>query len=66
VNGQRYILEWKHIRDAAAWHSELAAPREAVKRYLVTEHQIPVYRMHAVHWQRSRCRRIQSGYERQA
>jgi hypothetical protein len=51
VSGQKgYILEVEAHSPAAGsvgiQNSERLA--EAVKRYLVTEHQIPVYRMHAV------------------
>ncbi len=51
VTGQQgYILEVEAHSPAAGsvgiQNSERLA--EAVKRYLVTEHEIPVYRMHAV------------------
>jgi len=51
VNGQAgYILELEAHSPAAGRagieHSEQLA--EAVKRYLVTEHNLPIYRMHAI------------------
>ena len=51
VNGQHgYILEVEAHSPAAGSAGIQNSQRlaEAVKRYLVTEHQIPVYRMHAV------------------
>jgi len=51
VNGQHgYILEVEAHSPLAGSAGIQSSERlaEAVKRYLVTEHQIPVYRMHAV------------------
>ena len=51
VNGQHgYILEVEAHSPMAGSVGIQSSQRlaEAVKRYLVTEHQIPVYRMHAV------------------
>jgi outer membrane protein OmpA-like peptidoglycan-associated protein len=51
VNGQKgYILEVEGHSPLAGTAGIQSSERltEAVKRYLVTEHQIPVYRMHAV------------------
>jgi len=51
VNGQHgYILEVEAHSPLAGSAGIQSSDRlsEAVKRYLVTEHQIPVYRMHAV------------------
>ena len=51
LNGQKgYVLDMEAHSPAAGGAGVQSSQRlaEAVKRYLVTEHQIPVYRMHSI------------------